>query len=96
MFNLGYLSQSDRSVRTQPHTTLRALEDALECLRPGGRITVVLKPGDPGGKDEERAIMKWVETIPRDRAIIEQRRAPRNPPHAPWVLVLTVPPVPVA
>lgn len=96
MFNLGPLPQGDRSVRTRPQTTLRALEGGLDCLRPGGRITIVLTPGDPAGKEEESAVMEWIETIPCDRATIDQMQAPGKPAHAPWVLVLTVPPAPVA
>jgi glycine/D-amino acid oxidase-like deaminating enzyme len=91
MFNLGYLAQGNRSIRTRSQTTLRALNDGLTCLRPGGRITIVLSPGDPVGQEEEEAVMKWMKEIPRDRVIITQKRAPRDPPHAPWVLVLTVP-----
>ena len=91
MFNLGYLPQGDRTVRTQPQTTLRALELGLSCLRPGGRITVILHPGDSAGQAEERAVINWIEAIPAERAIIGQTRAPGNRPHAPWVLVLTVP-----
>jgi len=91
MFNLGYLPQGNRSIRTKSQTTLRALNDGVTCLRPGGRITIVLSPGDPAGQEEENAVMEWINAIPRDRVIVAQQRAPRNPPHAPWVLVLTVP-----
>ena len=91
MFNLGYLPQGNRSIRTRSQTTLRALNDGLSCLRPGGRITIVLSPGDPVGQEEEEAVMNWIKAIPSDRVIIAQRRAPRDPPHARWVLVLTVP-----
>ena len=47
MFNLGYLpsDSSDKRIMTETASTLTALEAAIELLRPGGIITIVLYPG---------------------------------------------------
>ncbi|MEM9284053.1 MAG: class I SAM-dependent methyltransferase, partial [Verrucomicrobiota bacterium] len=48
-FNLGYLPGGDKSIITQPDTTLKALVASLECLDPRGLLTVVAYPGHTGG-----------------------------------------------
>ena len=62
MFNLGYLPGSDHLNPTQSATTLQALEQAVQLIRPGGRITVVIYRGHAAGQAEYRAIMDRVPT----------------------------------
>ena len=64
MFNLGYLPGSDKSCITQPATTLRALDAVLPLLAPGGRLSVVLYAGHPGGAAEAAAVQQWAEGLP--------------------------------
>ena len=52
IFNLGYLPGGDHSLVTRPETTARALRSALDLLRPGGRIGLVIYTGHPGGREE--------------------------------------------
>ncbi len=59
MFNLGYLPGSDKSLITRAETTLTAARLALEWLRPGGLLTVVVYPGHEGGAEEAREISVW-------------------------------------
>lgn len=59
MFNLGYLPGSDRSCLTRPETTLAALSESCEMLRPGGILTVVCYPGHPGGEEEADAVREF-------------------------------------
>lgn len=61
MFNLGYLPGSDKAVVTLAETTLPALEQGLELLRPGGIITLMIYRGHEGGQSEWRAIREWLE-----------------------------------
>ncbi|MGG1878214.1 class I SAM-dependent methyltransferase [Paenibacillus cisolokensis] len=70
MFNLGYLpaDEADKTVITQPETTIAALNDSLELLRPGGIVTIVLYPGHPGGETEARTVEHWAAAIPQHRA----------------------------
>jgi predicted methyltransferase len=65
MFNLGYLPNGeDVALTTQPVTTLAALAAALEWLRPGGIVTVVLYPGHDGGALEAAAVETWAGALP--------------------------------
>ncbi len=83
-FNLGYLpGGSDRSVITRPDTTLPALEAALALLAPGGRLTVVLYTGHPGGAGEARAVEDWAASLDPQAAQAVRYACinnPRNPP----------------
>ncbi|ARA92157.1 MAG: methyltransferase domain-containing protein [Bacteroidetes bacterium] len=83
-FNLGYLPGGpDRSVITRPATTLPALEASLALLAPGGRLTVVLYTGHPGGADEARAVEDWAASLDPQAAQVVRYACinnPRNPP----------------
>jgi predicted methyltransferase len=62
-FNLGYLPGGDKEIVTQPATTVPALNAAAELLRPGGRISVVLYTGHPGGDAEAEAVNRWAAAL---------------------------------
>jgi predicted methyltransferase len=59
MFNLGYRPGGDKSIVTQPASTIAALEGGLQLLAPGGVITVVLYTGHQEGKAESDAVIEW-------------------------------------
>ncbi len=61
MFNLGYLPGGDHALTTDAAETLRALEAALVCLKPGGLLTIVCYPGHAEGADEASAVEKWLQ-----------------------------------
>jgi predicted methyltransferase len=63
MFNLGYLPGGDVSITTQVETTLAALEQACDCLAPGGLITAVRYTGHSGGREESDAVAAWAATL---------------------------------
>ena len=56
MFNLGYLPGGDKSLTTQPGTSVAALRGAVSLLAAGGVITIVAYSGHPGGRLEADAI----------------------------------------
>lgn len=66
MFNLGYLpaADADKSIITEPSTTLDALQAAIDLLRPRGIMTVVLYPGHAGGDIEAEAVKQWAASLP--------------------------------
>ncbi len=59
MFNLGYLPGSDKTVTTQAQSTVRALESAVEALRPDGILAIVCYPGHQAGAAESAAVLSW-------------------------------------
>ncbi|MUG66038.1 methyltransferase domain-containing protein [Paenibacillus campinasensis] len=89
MFNLGYLpaDEADKTIITQPETTIAALNGSLELLRPGGIVTIVLYPGHPGGETEARTVEQWAAAIPQHTAqSILYRNLQR--PAAPYLIAL--------
>ncbi len=87
MFNLGYLPGSDKSLITRTPTTLAAVAQALDWLRPGGLMTVVVYPGHAGGAEEAREIAAWAARLdPRQCEVQHLRPVNRSaaPPEC-WV-----------
>lgn len=68
MFNLGYLPGGNKSIITEPSTTITALDASLKILAPGGRITIVAYPGHPGGDAESVAVRSWALNLDRNQA----------------------------
>lgn len=81
MFNLGYLpaSGADQAVITSPHSTIPALDQALELLRPRGILTAVLYPGHPGGREEAEMVEGWAAAMPQGRGQALMYRQPQKP-----------------
>lgn len=65
MYNLGYLPGSDKSVITQPDSTLLSLQSAINLIAKGGRITLVAYTGHPGGYEETEVITNWCRELPK-------------------------------
>jgi SAM-dependent methyltransferase len=88
IFNLGYLPGGDKSVVTRSETTLPAVRTALELLRPGGLLLLVLYPGHAGGAEEAQALRDFASGLPsRHWQVTEYRTLKaRQPP--PSVLAL--------
>lgn len=63
MFNLGYLPGGDKSLVTQEHSTLSAIKQSLELLRPEGLLTVLAYTGHAGGKEETNAVRHFLENL---------------------------------
>lgn len=59
MFNLGYLPGSDKQVKTQSATTLKALELACAMICPTGMISIIAYPGHKEGNQEFTEIKHW-------------------------------------
>lgn len=89
MFNLGYLpaGDADKTIITEPGSTLAALEAALALLRPGGIITAVLYPGHEGGGREAAAVEAWAAGLAQqDAQTIVYRQLQRG--SAPYVVAV--------
>ncbi len=65
IFNLGYLPSADKSIITQPQTTIEALEKLCHLLVKGGRIAIMIYYGHEGGDIEKDAVMEFVSQLPQ-------------------------------
>ena len=65
IFNLGYLPSADKSIITQPQTTLEALEKLCQMLIKGGRIAIMIYYGHEGGDIERDAFLDFVSQLPQ-------------------------------
>jgi predicted methyltransferase len=75
MFNLGYLPGSDKRVITRAENTVPALRQAVEVLRPGGIVSVMLYRGHPGANGETEALDRWLGGLPAG-CRVERRESP--------------------
>ena len=66
IFNLGYLPSADKSIITQPQTTLDALDKLCHMLVKGGRIAIMIYYGHEGGDIERDAVMDYVSQLPQE------------------------------
>lgn len=86
LFNLGYLPGGDKTIITRAETTLPALQSALDLLRPGGVLSVVLYPGHSGGEIEAKEVNFWAETLERKDVAVFQLRGHNALQSAPFHL----------
>ena len=87
MFNLGFLPRSDHSIVTQPDTSTLAINSAVDCLKPGGILTVLSYRGHDGGQAEFDAVES---TLTKLSQRYDVRRFDSTPPKptAPVLFVL--------
>ena len=64
-FNLGYLPGGDHQIKTQSPTSLAALEQALNLIKVGGIVTLVIYRGHDGGADEAKQIERFCSSLPQ-------------------------------
>lgn len=88
VFNLGYLPGSDKTVVTQPESTLQALEQALELLQSGGVLVIVVYGGHAGAQAECAAVEQWVQQIDVQRAKALRYQLVNQSGNPPYVLAL--------
>jgi len=88
LFNLGYLPGGNHAVFTRPDTTVTALNTAVELLKPGGRIAVVVYTGHSGALDESRAVQDMAGSLdPQVFGVLKLQFANRAE-HAPYLILI--------
>ena len=88
VFNLGYLPGGDHSITTTADETLSGLKEALNIIRCGGIVTVVLYSGHKEGAYEKQQVLSWAESLDPGRyhvaytSFLNQRN---DPPEVMWI-----------
>lgn len=88
VFNLGYLPGSDKTVVTQPTSTVSALTQALDLLLPGGVLVVVIYHGHSGGEEERQAVEHWCAALDPQYAVAVRYQLVNQRGQPPYVLAL--------
>jgi predicted methyltransferase len=84
--NLGYLPGGDKRLITRSETTRQALEQSLERLTPGGRLSVTVYPSHPGGTSEGSIVCNLFSGLPpEDWQVLQISVA--NRPEAPYLMI---------
>jgi len=88
MFNLGWLPGFDKACITKTNTTMQALAQALEWIRQGGLLTVVVYPGHAGGDDESHFIAEWACALTSNLYEVRHVRSPNRQKRSPecWAI----------
>ncbi|HPZ42507.1 MAG TPA: class I SAM-dependent methyltransferase [Bacillota bacterium] len=63
IFNLGYLPGCDHGVTSSADTTVKAVQAALNLLRSGGRVSIVVYTGHPGGIEEYQKLEEMASAL---------------------------------
>lgn len=87
MFNLGYLPRSDHAVTTTAATTLPAIDQAIDLLRPGGVLSVQCYRGHDGGPEEYDSVRELLTTY-EDTYEVQSVESQPPKPTAPILLIL--------
>ncbi|MQR95203.1 class I SAM-dependent methyltransferase [Fictibacillus phosphorivorans] len=72
IFNLGYLPGSDKSITTTGSSTIGAIEQLLQLLKPEGVIILVIYHGHEEGKREKELVMNYVKQLDQKQAHVLQ------------------------
>lgn len=83
MFNLGWLPGAAHAVTTRTETTLKAVDAALQLLKPDGLVTICVYPGHDEGKRELDALLHWAASLDPKRydALVKcYLNQPNDPP----------------
>ncbi|MCW1928574.1 class I SAM-dependent methyltransferase [Bhargavaea beijingensis] len=87
MFNLGFLPNvGDRSVITQPDTTVSAVHNVLGLLKKGGLITVCVYDGHEGGDRERDALLAYASRLPEADVDVARYELVNQKGHPPFLV----------
>jgi 16S rRNA C1402 N4-methylase RsmH len=84
IFNLGYLPGGDKTIVTVPDTTISAIDQLLEIMKPEGIIVIVIYHGHDEGQVERDELMNYVKMIDPSVAHVLQYQfinKQNNPPY---------------
>lgn len=63
IFNLGYLPNSDKKIKTNYNSTIKAIKDSLQLLNNKGIILITVYPGHKEGLEESIKINEFLKDI---------------------------------
>ncbi|WHY85056.1 class I SAM-dependent methyltransferase [Neobacillus novalis] len=88
IFNLGYLPGSDKSIVTQPDTTIAAIEQLLELMAPEGIIVLVIYHGHEQGTVERDILLQFCQQLDQKKAHVLQYQFINQQNNPPFIVAL--------
>ena len=88
IFNLGYLPSADKSIITQPRTTIQAIDKLCHLLVKGGRIAIMIYYGHEGGDLEKDAVLDFVSQLPQQEYTVSSYRTLNQINHPPFLVMI--------
>lgn len=88
LFNFGYLPQGDKTLTTQPETSVIAIDKALKQLKNKGLLLAVVYHGHETGKHEKTALLRFVSTLNHQHYKVAQYAWLNRPHCPPFVLAI--------
>ena len=89
VFNFGYLPGGDHAIATQPETSIRAVSQGLELLKPGGIMSLCIYSGGDTGYEERDALLPFLKRLDSRKwlVIVSSYYNRRNDPPLPAFVV---------
>ncbi|MFP5114604.1 class I SAM-dependent methyltransferase [Bacillaceae bacterium C204] len=88
IFNLGYLPGSDKTIVTQPDTTIAAIQQLLEIMAPEGIIVLVIYHGHNGGAEERDSLLDYCQQIDQKTAHVLQYQFINQQNHPAFIIAI--------
>lgn len=88
IFNLGYLPKGDKSIVTNPNSTLAAINSIFDILAPEGIIVLVIYHGHEEGKTERDALLNYLQHFDQNKAHILQYQFINQQNHPPFICAI--------
>ncbi|MEH7334955.1 class I SAM-dependent methyltransferase [Neobacillus drentensis] len=88
IFNLGYLPGSDKTIVTQPETTVAAIEQLMELMAPEGIIVLVIYHGHEEGAVERDSLLQYCQEIDQKTAHVLQYQFINQQNNPPFIVAI--------
>jgi hypothetical protein len=88
VFNLGYLPGLSKDYITQSGSTLEAITQALELIKIGGFVIIVVYPGHPEGAQESRRLQPFISSLNQKKHHVFQLLYPNQVNDPPYLVYI--------
>ena len=88
IFNLGYLPGSTKQVATQAHSTIQAIDAALDALRPLGLVLVTVYPGSESGFKEHQELQPYWKKLDQQEYDVMELKFPNRRNVSPYGVMI--------
>ncbi len=70
VFNFGYLPGGSHQIATRPQTSIQAVRQGLDLLKPGGIMNLCIYSGGDTGYEEKDALLRFLKTLDAEEWLV--------------------------